>query len=412
MTRWRVMCAAAGAVGILVAAQAIAGDSYNPRQDLAARYPDTVKIRRDARPRLSAIHQRLAADEAAGRDVTCARQMQTEVLWRFGYTADVAAAQALLARTEAVVDGPHPPSGGAQAADGSYGACSEPWFLRLDASTDQLLDPTGWHGALPPRFLDRINAPDRLARYLDEMLISDIARDGIDRRKELNLATSVLVRMILRDRPAGHLPTAELRPVLHDFVARWQDPETGFFGAWYRVGDRLVKRTDLSLTFHMAKYFDGRIGHWPALIDTLLAMKDGLFPVGWLDDDGMSSHNNYDVAVLFRLGWPSMRPDQRLAARAEIERMLAWCLERGLEPDGRVRQTGNNESLPDTYYFTAAFLDTVGAFDPRPPFWRDAPLPDLTDLRLRMGAQLERFDRTNGMVSDALRRLRIDVSAR
>ena len=101
-----------------------------------------------------------------------------------------------------------------------------------------------------------------------------------------------------------------------------------------------MRTADLSLTFHMARYLDGRIGYWPQLIDTLLTIRDDRYPNGWLDEAGMTSHNNYDVAVLFQLGWAQMRPDQRRRARREIDRLLSWCLGTAIAPDGARRGAG------------------------------------------------------------------------
>ena len=66
-------------------------------------------------------------------------------------------------------------------------------------------------------------------------------------------------------------------------------------------GHRL-RTADLSLTFHMARYLDGAIGYWPQLIDTLFAIRGRRYPNGWLDEIGLTNHNNYDVAVLLQFG--------------------------------------------------------------------------------------------------------------
>jgi hypothetical protein len=343
--------------------------------------------------------------EGSGRDVSCARQAFTELSWRLGYTSDTGAAQREYEQLKAIAAMPNPPRASTQDADGSFGACVETWFYKLDASADHLLNPKGWDGALPPRFLDRINSPEKLRGYLDGILVSDLAATGVDHRKELNEASATIVRMIVRGRPRGYSFDPGLKPVLFEFLKRWQDPETGFFGAWYRVGDRIIKMPDLSMTFHIARYLDGDIDYWPTLIDTLLSIKNDIYPNGWLDDEGMTSHNNYDVATLFQLGWPRMREGQQLRARQEIGRMLDWCLREGLAPDGTVLHGASGESLPDTYYFTAAFLDVVGYFDRTKRFWTDAEFPDAETLRQGMHARIAGLDQTDATVRDALKRL-------
>ena len=156
----------------------------------------------------------------------------------------------------------------------------------------------------------------------------------------------------------------------------------------------------------MARYLEGRIGHWPQLIDTLIEIRGDRYPNGWLDDEGMTSHNNYDVAVLFQLGWPHMRPDQRCRARDEIDRLLSWCLGTAIAADGTVTARAVGESIPEGYYFTAAFLDTVGYFDPAKRFWTDREFPEAAAVRAWLERQILRLHQADPMARMALARLR------
>jgi hypothetical protein len=287
--------------------------------------------------------------------------------------------------------------------EGSYGAGTEVWFLKLDASVDHLLAPD--FSGQSPRFLDRINDPDRLERYLEGLLVSRLMEEGIDRRKELNLATANLVRLILWRRPANYQWDPRLEAVIRRFVANWQDPATGFFGATYQFDEQRFRTTDLSLTFHMARYLEGKIGYWPRLIDTLLEIRDDRYPTGWLDDEGLTSHNNYDVATLFKLGWDQMRADQRQRAAVEIDRLLGWCLATAIAPDGTVVARAKSESLAEGYYFTIAFLDTVGYFDPAKRFWTERAFTEAPPLRARLERHIRRLHHADPMVRMALERL-------
>lgn len=328
------------------------------------------------------------------------------MLWRLQYTGDAPAADAALDRVRALAASPDPPSGLLPDQDGSFGAGTEVWFLKLDASVDHLLAddfPGATHSL---RFLDRVNDPERLASYLDSLLVSRLVEDGVDRRKELNFATAGLVRLILRRRPKGYPWDPRLDGVIRGFVARWQDAATGFFGADYVIAGERWRTADLSLTFHMACYLEGRIAHWPQLIDTLFRIRGDLYPNGWLDDGGLSNHNNYDVAVLFQLGWPEMRPDQRRRATVEIERLLSWCLEDAIAADGAVVARAVGESLPESYYFAVAFLETVGFFDQAKRFWTDREFPDVAGLRALLERQIVRLPRGDPMARMALERLR------
>ena len=284
---------------------------YDSRHVLRSLHPEMAEFAKEARPVIARASRELLAAERERRGVGCARQTLIELRWRIGATIDVAAARDTLARLETALADASPSRNRdsnilPQDAEGSYGGCNREWFLKVDASGDQLLDTSGWHGSIPPLFLQRVNTPSSLTAYLGKIVSSDPAREGIDRRKELNFSTAVLARVVLRGGVAGYLATPEFRTAFRAFLDIWQDPTTGFFGEWYMDHGRLIKTADLSVTFHMARYTKGKIGHWPELIDTLLAIKDRPYPQGWLDEDGMTNHSNYDVAELFRLGWPHM----------------------------------------------------------------------------------------------------------
>lgn len=393
-------------ISALLGGAAAAQPAYNPRDVLRRQFPVMYELRQSTRPHLAAIERRLTEAEAAGRDMSCPRQALTEVRWRLNATGDVGAARAVLARLEELAGQPNPPSARRQAEDGSYGACVGPWFFRVDFSSAYLLDPRGWRGERPPRFLDQINNPEALALYLERILVSNIIVEGVDHRKELNEATSTLVRAILREQPATYRFHPLFKSIVRAFLGRWQDPETGFFGAWYRDGDRLIKTVDLSMTFHMASYATGAIRYWPALLDTLLRIKDQRYPNGWLEDDGMSNHNNYDVVRLFRLGWREAREEQRRQARVEIQRMLDWFLATSLAPDGQIVQGGSDDdSRAATYYFAASFLDEIGYFDPGKRFWTDRGFGGAEEIRQRLLRVIRQLDQTDPDVKSALEKL-------
>ena len=366
-------------------------------------FPAMADLCMALQPDIRPIEARLDRDEAVGIDTSCLRQALRELRWRLEYTADVAGVRTNLERIRSFAALPTPPCANNPDEEGSYGACTDVWFLKLDASVDHLLAPD--FNGKPPRFLDRINDPDRLERYLEGLLVSRLAEDGVDQRKELNFATADLVRLILWRLPANYRWDPRLEMVIRRFVAKWQDPVTGFFGAGYEIGGQRLRTTDLSLTFHMARYLEGRIGYWPKLIDTLIEIRDDRYPNGWLDEEGLTNHNNYDVATLFQLGWPELRPDQRQRARVELDRLLGWCLATAVTSDGTVAARAKSESLSESYYFTVAFLDTVGYFDPTKRFWTDRAFPAAPALRAQLERRVRRLHHADPMVRMALERL-------
>jgi len=373
---------------------------------MATYFPATAELRQLIQPEIRSIEARLDRGEVQGHDTSCLRQALRELRWRLEYTADARAARATLDRVRAIAALPAPPSALAPDQEGSYGSCTEPWFLKLDASVDHMLASDVGESGKAPRFLDRINDPARLKRYLDSLLVSRLEEDGVDHRKELNFATANLVRLILRRRPANYPWDQRLEEVIRRFVADWQDPSTGFFGATYLAAGRRIRTVDLSLTFHMARYLDGRIGYWPQLVDTLLSIRDDRYPNGWLDAEGMTAHNNYDVAILFQLGWPEMRADQRRHARHELGRLLDWCIAEAIAPDGAVAVHPPGESLSETYYFTIAFLDTIGYFDPAKRFWTDRAFADAPTLWAKLYPHVRSLHQGDPMTRMALERLR------
>ncbi|HMK67252.1 MAG TPA: hypothetical protein VK433_01795, partial [Stellaceae bacterium] len=245
---------------------------------------------------------------------------------------------------------------------------------------------------------------ERLMAYLRSLVVSRPAVDGIDRRKELNFATADLLRLIIRNRPPGYAWAPRTDATVRAFIAEWQDPTTGFFGATYEVEGRRYSTTDLSFTFHMASYLDGKIGHWQEITETLLRIKDDLYPNGWLDPEGMTSHNNYDVATLFRFAWPELRPEQRQRAAAELGRMTDWCLTTAIAPDGTVVARAAGESLPNSYYFTLAFLDVIGYFDAKGRFWTDRDFPGSEAMTAKLKSHVLALDQKDPMTRWALER--------
>jgi hypothetical protein len=69
-----------------------------------------------------------------------------------------------------------------------------------------------------------------MVTYLQDLCWSDVARCGLDNRKERNLAISVIARLALQGGQAGYLSGLGFVPVLERFIQDWQDPKTRFFG--------------------------------------------------------------------------------------------------------------------------------------------------------------------------------------
>jgi esterase/lipase superfamily enzyme len=382
--------------------------SYNPKSALWALLGDDAKcLFNKAKDEMTAAEKELSNREWAGEDTSYARAALYQLDYWVSCTAEVTAVQDSLAHLQAALNLVNPPGALTQDADGSFAPGTDLWFLKLDRSTDQIL-AREWPWPRKPMFLERINDPVRMVTYLQDLCWSDIARCGRDNRKELNLAISVIARLIIKGGQAGYLNGPGFYLAFERFVMDWQDPETGFFGVTY-IDDngREIRTSDLSLTFHMARYVPHLVLWWPRLIDTLLAMKTDRYPQGWLDGGTMKTdHNNYDVVELFYRGWNRMQQRQREAASAAVKEMLDWCLEESVTTDGSLTAPDLSDPIPDSFYFAAAFLDTIGFFDKKKRFWTGELLPgDAEKIRTGMGVQLKNFNPYFTEVADTLVRL-------
>jgi hypothetical protein len=380
-------------------------DVYDPKQALFKAFPKMKALSATADPVMNHAECELSRREFAGEDTSYARAALDDAEWRIKCTSDDAAAAAAVDHLKKALDCADPPDGFIQDADGSFAPGSDAWFIKLECSTDQLL-AREWPWHRKPTFLECIDDPIRMVTYLQDRCWSDVLRCGHDNRKELNEAISVIARLVMRGGQAGYLSGPGFIFVFERFVRDWQDPKTGFFGMTYVMEDSTeVRTTDLSLTFHMVRYVPHLIRWWPQLIDTLLDIRTHRYPQGWLEASGMTDHNNYDVAELFYRGWPHMRPDQRAAATVAVDEMLDWCLHHSVTLTGEIANPDKGDPIPDSYYFAAAFLDTIGFFDSRKKFWTPKSLSDPTPIKLGMIAQVKEFNSYYMVVDDTLARL-------
>lgn len=381
---------------------------YDPKKALADLLsPDAKLLFKKAKKAMTAAEKMLAMREWRGYDTSFARTALYELDYWVSSTGNVDAVNEALPRLQAAVNNPNPPSALEQGPDGSFAPGTSLFFLQLDRSTDQILGRQ-WPWPRPPLFLQKINDPVRLVTYLQDLCWSDIARCGRDNRKELNLAISVIARLVMKGGVAGYLSGPGFYPAFERFVLDWQDPATGFFGMNYvtDASGNTYRTRDLSLTFHMARYVPHLVRWWPKLIGTLLAMRKGRYPQGWLNEGRtMSDHNNYDVVELFHRGWNGMEPHQRAAASAAVDQLSAWCLGGSVRQDGSLVAPDRSDPIPDSFYYAASFLDTVGFFDPAKRFWTQKALPDPGPIKNGMIALLKNFNPYYTEIDDALARL-------
>ncbi len=392
-------CLAAGALlalGLGCGLPAFGAEPADPVDRVAAfrRFDPLYDLHRAEREeRIRQKAAKLARRERDGDEALCAHQILREVEWLASASAHWGRIDERLVDLDIELahkrDLPD-----RQDQDGAWGNCYSEWFLKLDATYDHVaeLSRRGERPAAPVSMLDPLNSPRLLRQYITERLTSDLAKDGIDRRRELNETLSALIRLILRDQPLGYPWDERMKPALLSLlIDELRDPATGYWGANYRVGGRLVRTADLSITFHVVSYLKGQVPDWPKLIDTTLAIKGERYPRGWLNPNGYMNHHNMDVVELFRLGWPHASPAQRQLMAGEIQRMLDWCLGESWQTDGSFRMTGYDDSLEASYYFGTSFLARIGFFNPKRRFWTDGALPQSGAVKAALEANLRRF---------------------
>lgn len=376
---------------------------YDPRADFDVFLPDYRAQKRKYHEKWDALKLELVAQERKGRSTHCSRQVLAEATWLVFQTAHFNEAKERLEYLRQMLKSEMDPHDGSQLpADGSFGCCTKEWFLKLDNTTDELIAlGMKWREPdHPVKLLVRINSSEKLTEYLDSVLIADVQKTGIDTRTELNHSSSALARHILWSGTFWEIPTQiELDPGLRKaFLTyldeKWQDPTTGFWGTWYRTKEGLVKTADLSMTFHLASYRNGKVDRWPEILRTTLAFKDHEYPYGWLEDGQMTNHHNYDVAALFRMGWPHADTGQKEVIQKEIRRMLEWCLAETLEKDGTFK-LGDESTLGGAYYSGVSFLNEVGYFSKDHRYWTEEEFPEAPEVRNRIQEKLKSLKLTS-----------------
>jgi hypothetical protein len=63
-----------------------------------------------------------------------------------------------------------------------------------------------------------------------------------------------------------------------------------------------------------------------------------------------------------------MVPRQRQAASAVVDEMTNWCLGGSVKDDGSLVSPDRSDPIPDSFYYAASFLDTIGYFNKKSAF--------------------------------------------
>ncbi|HEX7073427.1 MAG TPA: hypothetical protein VF226_05245 [Hyphomicrobiaceae bacterium] len=375
--------------------------------------------------RLKAMSEAIAEAQANGRNLHCTQQMYLEAKWLYRYTAHWDRLADKLTRIEQSLDDPDQSFAAEQSpVDGMWGICYEEWFMRLAATVDGLenLAARGERPRYQLRSAGKFDTGKKLVTRMQGLLISDIAHTGVDNRGELSsLITSIAqgaFKPLLRDML---VKSADLRissgldsvtEAFRFFLSGAQDPTTGYWGAWYIVDGKIHKTSDLSMTYHVIAYTNGRVERWPQIIATTKAIEALPYPYGWRHNGKYNNHNLYDVAKIYKFAWPHMSKAEHLEIAKQIDSMIHWSLANTLGPDDQfLHDPTFSDSLTDEYYFGVSFLDVVGYWKQDRRFWT----PSLVDkegaaLCCRLKHRMTELDLEGWAANGAMRKLERNCS--
>ncbi len=356
--------------------------------------------------RLRTLAGALAAIQATGNDMACSTHIYLEAQWLFHYTSDWARLDRKLTQLSKSLENRDQAFALEQSPEThSWGICYDEWFFQAEDSLAWLrkLHEEGRTPPYPVYLPEEIETPPKLKAYLDDLLVSNVAATGRDNRGELgNITTSLSTAMFKeylhkylrqtvgrRGSDQGEEAPDGLAAAYEDFIDRWQDPQSGYWGAWYLTSGHIYKTSDLSITYHTIAYRKGQVAHWPQIIDTTLRIKGDPYPFGWLHDGQFNNHNNYDVTQILKFGWPHMTMSQKRLAAKSLHDMLSWTLTESLNGDGSFKlDTGFFSSVAAEYYFGVSFLDQIGYWDRKKRFWTNKSFPESASDCRRIRARL------------------------
>ena len=343
-------------------------------------------------PALQPLVKEIDRHQAAGEDLQYSVHIYREVRWQLNFTPDIAAAQLRLADLRQSLAQPAEQKLTAvqQASDGSWSWGFTVWYLKLYYSVDHVLD-CNKKPPYPLLFLDRINSPEKLTTHLDSDLYDDFTKTGVFNREELDETFSAMARLLFGTKRTGcYAFHPQLADALREFVARWQNPATGCWGQWMvdRQG-RIWKMDDMAMTFHVVSDLHGQVEHQDMIARRLLQLDHVNFPAGIRFNGHYENHLNWDAVKIFRSAWPTLDEATRQQVRAEISRMLDWCLQNSYQPDGSFKVSDLDDTLGDAYRYGVDFLSETGYFRREDRFWTDQDFPGARAVRDRIVAKLQ-----------------------
>lgn len=355
-------------------------------------------------PVLKPLVKEIARRQASGEGMQYSMHIYREIRWRLNFTPDN---ETMLARIQDLRSSLSQPEEQKLAteqdpSDGSWGRGINVWYLKLYYSVDENMECKTLP-QYPLSFLDRINSPAKLTAQLNGALYDDFTRTGVFNREELDETFSGMARMLFRQKPSACYPfQPQLADALRGFVTNWQNPTTGCWGQWMldRQG-RTWKMDDMGMTFHVVSDLKGQVEHLNMIAKRLLQLDRIEFPAGIKFDGHYENHLNWDAVKIFRYAWPTLDEATRKQVRAEISRMLDWCLANSYQPDGSFKVSDLDDTPGDAYYYGVSFLQEAGYFQPKKRFWTNQDFPASTKIHDQIKTKLQAIGLNDPKLKDA-----------
>ena len=353
-----------------------------------------LRQQRDARfrryePELKPLAKEISKRERAGRNVALSSEIYREVRWWVNFTTDRATTEQRIAELRASLasDADQSFAREQNPADGSWGAGYTVWFMKLYASVDEALSRRAV-AKYPLRFLEPIATPEKLTAHMESLRRDDFTRTGIINRQELDETASAIARLMFGDVSQAYAWAPGTKGAFLRFLDDWQNPATGCWGVWFVGRDGTVwKQDDVGITFHLVSDCGDKVKHLDRIARRVLQLTDVEFPAGIRINGHYENHLNWDVVKIVRAAWPQLDEPTRRAARAEIAKMLHWCLTESYQPDGSFKTSDLDDTAADAMQYGFAFLRDTGFFAKEKRFWTDEDFPEAEAIHRRIEAR-------------------------
>ncbi|MEM9061414.1 MAG: hypothetical protein AAGD13_13205 [Pseudomonadota bacterium] len=380
-------------------------ESYIPK------FPAKKRMNRTYRPALNQLQHQLHERMAGGENLVCSAQIFKEAHWLVNYTSEPERIERRIEDLRESLEVADQSFAARQdPKDGSFGPCYETWIWRFFSSVDPLKEiaKRGETPEVPLKIWEPVDSAEEIRGLMQDLLVSDV-KSGLNRRKELNLAVTALGQLLWLDYTASVFPAEldrdALAQALSDFVDNeWQDPETGYWGAWFKTSDGIKKTNDLSMTFHILSYRGGDVPNLGGIAATTGAIRRVKYPYGWNTGGTQNNHHAYDVARIINLTWDELAPSSRSYARATLFLLGTRALALSINDRGEF-DPGPYGTVGEAYYFGISFFAELGVFGNKTGRDTVARIDNADELLAQIEANLSKLDSSDSWVVAAKRKL-------